>query len=337
MSGSRTSVGTGRSIVPILAFLAVLGASLLIRPRGGTAGAEIRTEIERLEKARPALLCIGNSYLAAAVNPAELSRLTGATVQMLYRGGAQSACYYLFLKNVVAAAAHRPKAVLIYFQDHFLTVPTFRIDGNNRATKILPFSNPSEPLIEELAYKRKRGPLLYGLERLWPAFRHREEVRTSVTRWAQAALLSAFPGQRSRKPGGVLDGVFSSARLDPELQGERQLAEESLPGMPRDALDFRKWIDRSFLPHIVRTARESGTRLILVRMKRRAQAMGVAQTPALKAYIKDLKACLEREGVPFIDFSNDPRLSLEHFRVGDHLAGWRVFTPMLAEALAPLL
>ena len=324
-----------RTNVAVIVFVAILGGSFLIGPREEPKGTEIQPEIEKIEKARPDLICVGSSYLAAAVSPQELSRLTGLRVYLLWRPGAQSACYYLFMKNVIGAAPHRPRFVLIYFQDNFLTVPTYAIDGNNRASKIIPFSQPAEPLLEKLAYMEKRGLVLYGLERLWPAFRLREEVRSNVQRQVETFFLRFLSGPESRTPTKVLNHVFSENALNRKLVGERQLMEEDLSIQSRDSLQFSKWIDRSFLPPIIQIAREKGIRLILVRMKRRREAMGGTESESLLAYVNDLREYLAREQVTFIDFSHDPRIRIEHYGGGDHISSEILFTPMLAEAIRP--
>lgn len=324
-----------RTNVAVIVFVAILGGSFLIGPREEPKGTEIQPEIEKIEKARPDLICVGSSYLAAAVSPQELSRLTGLRVYLLWRPGAQSACYYLFMKNVIGAAPHKPRFVLIYFQDNFLTVPTYAIDGNNRASKIIPFSQPAEPLLEKLAYREKRGLVLYGLERLWPAFRLREEVRSNVQRQVETFFLRFLSGPESRTPTKVLNHVFSENALNRKLVGERQLIEEDLSIQSRDSLQFSKWIDRSFLPPIIQIAREKGIRLILVRMKRRREAMGGTESESLLAYVNDLREYLAREQVTFIDFSHDPRIRIEHYGGGDHISSEILFTPMLAEAIRP--
>jgi hypothetical protein len=330
MTASKT-----RARVAAIVFVAILGGSLLIEPREEPKGTEIQQEIAKIEKARPDLICVGSSYLAAAVSPQELSRLTGLRVYLLWRPGAQSACYYLFMKNVIGAAPHNPRFVLIYFQDNFLTLPTYAIDGNNRASKIIPFSQPAEPLLEKLAYREKRGLLLYGLERLWPAFRLHEEVRSNVQRQVETFFLRFLSGPESRTPTKVLNHVFSENALNQKLVGERQLMEEDLSIQSRDSLQFSKWIDRSFLPPIIQIAREKGIRLILVRMKRRREAMGGTESESLLAYVNDLREYLAREQVTFIDFSHDPRIRIEHYGGGDHISSESLFTPMLAEAIRP--
>jgi len=324
-----------RTSIAATVFLAVVCGSFFIKPGEQPKGTEIPHEIAKIERARPDLICVGNSYLAAAVSPAELSRLTGLRVHFLFRGGAQSACYYLFMKNVIGAASHKPKFALIYFQDNFLTLPTFRIDGTNRTSKINPFSKPSEPLLEKLGYRERRGFLLYELERLWPAFRLRDEVRSNVQGQVEAFFLRFVPHPRLRTPTRVLNQMFSENELNPDLFGERQLMEEDLSLQSRDSLEFSKWIDRSFLPAIIEIARENGIKLIFVRMKRRSQAMGAPESEPLLAYIKDLGEYLAREKVRFIDFSHDPRIHIEDYGGGDHFRSEGLFTPMLAEAIRP--
>ena len=86
MTASKT-----RTSVAAIVFVAIVGGSFLIEPREEPKGTEIRQEIAKIEKTRPDLICVGNSYLVAAVSPTELSRLTGLRVHFLFRGGAQSA------------------------------------------------------------------------------------------------------------------------------------------------------------------------------------------------------------------------------------------------------
>jgi hypothetical protein len=324
-----------RTRVAVIVFMAILAGSFLIVPREELKGTEVRQEIAKIQRNRPDLICVGSSYLAAAVSPQELSRLTGLRVYLLWRPGGQSACYYLIIKNVIGAASYKPRFVLIYFQDNFLTVPTFGIDGNNRATKILPFSGPEEPLLEKLAYREKRGLLLYGLERLWPAFRMREKVRSDVLGRVEAFFPRLLFGPEAKTPTRVFRRVFTENALNQDLVGKRQLMEENLSGLPRDSLEFSKWVDRSFLPPIIQITREKGIKLILVRMKRRSQAMSRPESEPLRTYIHDLREYLAREQVTFIDFSHDPRIRIEHYRGGDHLSSERLFTPMLAEAIRP--
>ena len=103
-------------------------------------GGAIQEEVARIEAVRPDILLIGNSYLAAAVEPDGLSRKTGRRCMILKRPGSASACWYLMLKNVLLPARHVPQAVVIYFRDNELTLPAFHTGGRARATHLEPLS-----------------------------------------------------------------------------------------------------------------------------------------------------------------------------------------------------
>jgi hypothetical protein len=115
------------------------------------------------------------------------------------------------------------------------------------------------------------------------------------------------------------------------------------------AYDFGQRVEESFLPHIIRIARENGVRLAFVRMKTRRDAarqegresaLGPHPRPDLLAqYIGGLRDYLDSHGVPMLDFTDHPHLKLHHFREHDHFSdeGQRLFTRLLAEHLKPHL
>jgi len=324
-------------IIAATTFAAILAVSFLIRPRETQRGTEIAAEIARLEMERPDLVCIGSSYVPAAINPKKMQKLTGIKTGLLWRGGAASACWYLFVKNVICAAPHKPALVLIYFQDAFLTVPTFRIDGTDRVNKLDRFSLPDEPLLGELAYRQKDGALLHAVERHWPLLRLRESVKDRVQSSVERLAVRPFLEADDNDVQKIFRDIFSDVDMDKELLSRRQLEEEDLAGLPSDCFDFHAWIDRSFLPPIIQLLRDHQVSLVLVRMKRRQQAAGIPESAELRAYMSDMRAYLERERVPLVDFSADPRIRLEHYAHGDHLRTQALFTPMLAAALRPYL
>jgi len=262
-------------ILPACACIAVWVSAHWLRPSYVPLGGDIAKEIAQLEANKPDILLIGNSYLAAAVDPDRLSRLTGRRCMIQKRPGSASACWYLLLKNVLHPARHVPQAVILYFRDNELTLPAFHTGGRARATHIEPVSTSDESLLEKLAYQENAGWVLTILERFWPVVAQRERIKTISELGIQQLVLSLFQETDARSVGRIFNRVFADFRMNKELLGQRQLAEEMETAASRSMLDFSKSEPRSFLPDIIRLVREKGSRLILVRQRCRYHAMGI--------------------------------------------------------------
>ena len=93
-----------------------------------------RQPLERLRAARPSVILIGDSLVHAAVDPQLLQKELGAgEVEMIWRGGAASAAWYLSLKNYVAASGVRPRLCCIFFTYDLLTNAAFRTTATYRS------------------------------------------------------------------------------------------------------------------------------------------------------------------------------------------------------------
>jgi hypothetical protein len=136
----------------------------------------------------------------------------------------------------------------------------------------------------------------------------------------------------------AIEDVFGDQNMKFEVVNARQLAADD--ARHAASFDFPAIVEDSFLPSMIQLCQDAGVELILVRLKRRAMAEGGRERAELAPYLADLQAYLDRAGVTLIDFSYDPRITIEHFAIGDHLdreRGAPVFTRLLAERLAPHL
>ena len=86
---------------------------------------------------------------------------------------------------------------------------------------------------------------------------------------------------------------------------------------------------------MIAIARERDIELVLVRMKKHGQHEPSATSERLARYSAKLERYLEGEQVPYLDFSDDPRVGLELFSWGDHFTpeGRTAFTKMLIDDL----
>ncbi|MGE3852885.1 MAG: hypothetical protein AB7K09_14170 [Planctomycetota bacterium] len=312
-----------------LALLVVLVATLLVTPppaRTGDPAAITRLQLDLAEQ-RPDTLLLGNSILDEAVDADEFARLTGQRTHKLALPGSASAVWFVLMKNVVVTAPHRPRRVVIFFRDYFLTDPAFRTTGAEKRHQLDPYTTDDEPLLDSLAYEQQMHVLELQVLRHWSLYRSREGLASGL----QSHLASAV----SPDAGEAFSRVFAEQQLDQQLVTQQQLAVEA--DTDDHALPFADQLPRSFLPAIIQLAHDAGIELTFVRMRRRNVAAGHADSPRKLAYIADLRAYLESQSCALIDFTDDERITLAHFAGGDHLdrtTGRPLFTRLLAERLA---
>jgi hypothetical protein len=93
-----------------------------------------RQPLERLRADHPEVVLIGDSLVHAAIDPQLLQEELGdGKVDMIWRGGAASAAWYLSLKNYVVASGVRPRWCFIFFTYDLLTNAAFRTTPTYRA------------------------------------------------------------------------------------------------------------------------------------------------------------------------------------------------------------
>ena len=139
------------------------------------------------------------------------------------------------------------------------------------------------------------------------------------------------------KYGAKLKAILT----DPELKATvERVAYPSPPekGAPPQA--FEEVVARSFVPHLIRVAREAGVRLVLARCKSRRYAEDPDhQTEAMRDYTRRLTAHLQENRVHFLDYVDVPDITAECYAGGDHLnaKGKSVWTALMVEDLRALL
>jgi lysophospholipase L1-like esterase len=102
---------------------------------------------------------------------------------------------------------------------------------------------------------------------------------------------------------------------------------------------FERQLNRSFLPEMIRLAKERGLRLIMVRQKTLRFSASLSEPPALPLYNHDLHTYLAQNDIPLVDFSSDVRLKANYLKDSVHMntTGQAAFTQMAVEALEPLI
>jgi hypothetical protein len=288
-----------------------------------------------LKNEEPEIVLLGNSMLDEAVDSRILSLLLGAKCIKIAQGGSASAAWYLTLKNVVVPAKKKPRFVVLFFRDIFLTYPSYRVTGAYRSY-LMDISVGEESLIQNLAYKK--DPVERLLEKGFPTYAHRKIVTNQLDSVIKSTLVGSMMDLSEAEVNSNISKVFDDKNMDAKIVTKQQAEAESVE--ESDLYDFDFALNKSFLPHIISMMRETGIRLIFVRMKRRRDIQPGKESAELVAYISDLQKYLTLHRIPLIDFTPRPEIRIEHFGKGDHLEkpkGLQLFTELVAKELKPLI
>lgn len=292
---------------------------------------------ENMAKLKPRIILLGNSILDESVDENQLSRIVRAKTTKVWNGGAASAWWYLAMKNVIIQAPSKPRFVLIFFRDHILTDPTYRVTGDYKK-KIDEMTEKQEPLLDRLAYLPNTNAITYLLLRYSPLYQKRNKVKAKLETAIKDRCVSALTGSGPGTADKAIERTFAEKNLNQHLLTIRQLAAEAATN--DNQYNFSAQLNHSFLPHIIEIAKQNNIQLIFVRMKTRRDTEPDKEPKALRQYIEDLKDYLAENQTQFIDFTYDPSIKLEHFGAGDHLnrnKGRRLFTRLLAQKIYLLI
>ena len=264
-----------------------------------------------LARNKPGYIIFGDSMGQSRIDARYLSRLVGGRgVQELFEAARGSAYWYLAFKNWVVAPGIRPKAVLFFFRDENLTDPLFRLWTGT----LDPVATDHEPRLDEILALRANGPY-YRVHRAAKALYQFD----TVSEWLVPRLLNApaalVAGRSARGTfvETMNDTVFSLDALRTMALADMQVADDA-------ALDFHRFLPASVLPEIIRLSKESGIRVVFVRVQRRPTPTGPPpQSLALQRYVKDLARYLMTNGADFCDDWGDPDEPLSIYEDGDHI------------------
>jgi hypothetical protein len=267
--------------------------------------------VAALREAANDYILIGDSMAGTRIDPGHLSRLIGGHgAAALFHPGSGPAYWYLTFKNLVVNAGLRPKAVIVFFRDENLTDTLFRVypSALDRVAK------NREPVLDEILAARSQGTF-FRLHRAVRRVYQHDQTRA----WLEPIIVSApvawSAGRRARKKllDSINNEVFTLEALRPMVAADMAAASD-------EALDFEQNLRTSVLPEILRLAKASGIKAVFVRVQRRPAASGPPrQSPALEAYVRNLRRYLETNGAALYDDWGDPDQPLSAYEDGDHL------------------
>ena len=296
-------------------------------PLGPQFEADIKREhISGIEENRSDYVLIGDSVLYEGVDPLQLSEELGENVYSLAIPGSGTASWYLAIKNVVLEANHHPGNIVIFFRNTMLTVPQYRTTG--RYLDLLDdYATRNEPLLLELAFINQMSPVERFAQQYIPLYSARLEIREDLDN-----LLRYAPASRLLKCDRECtdDAVSSIFGREVDPSALNQLMEDAAQTLysPQE-MDFERQLDESLLPPLIRLAQQNHINLLFIRTR-----IYGPEPSALADYSHSLDTYLqEQENVFLIDFSSDPRITIDYYVDSLHMNsyGKQEFTKILAE------
>jgi hypothetical protein len=334
-----------RYLLLLLAVLAALTAAIPIRygvpyPRqpGPAFDNAVRFQYDyTIEEGQTAFVVVGDSVVAHSIDPEALSASLGQPVYAIAVPGSTSAAWYLMLKNVILEAGARPSYLLIVFRDTILTLPNYHVDGGY-AAQIDEFATAREDFLLERAYLNFMHPLERWALAYFSLYSSREQLTGTLDHYARNAVPGLLLGCQDACLERADATVYHVNNLRDEFRVGAIVTDEDIL-YTRQAMNFDAQVERSFLPEIIRLARENGIRLILVHERTLLFPSLQAEPQALQKYKQALSAYLKDNDVPLLDFSYDPRLPESFFEDPLHMnaTGEAVFTQLLADALMEIM
>jgi hypothetical protein len=290
--------------------------------------------LRAIEEQYPGIVLLGDSMLTKGVDQSNFEREVGARTYKLDIPGSSSALWYLVLESNILPAQPAPRTVVILFRDTLLTAPAFRTTGPYFGL-IDKFARPQDTLVLERAYLSQLAPAQIWLEKYLPLYTYRGEVRESVDGGLRHWLPGALGCDRACADEAMTHVLGD---IQPELLTRSIIQAEQVIYTPQQ-LDFPAQLPGSFLPEILRMAKEHGVQLIFVRAPTNLFPNPASEPAGLEQYMVELRGYLAREGAVLLDLSHVAGITPAQFVDPHHLTleGKGIFTKALAAALKGLL
>ncbi len=270
-----------------------------------------------LARDRPVDVFIGNSMLYTRIDPATWEREVGARAQLLAISNTFAPHWYLQLKNHVAASAHRPRTVFVFFQDQQLTEVSLASPAARYA-----LSHEVEPAFAALAHRpchSLRQRFDATVERVvgaaLPLTRRRGAYPLAhvVDAWLGPGFFDGQEPFAFRQQTNALFDLANLRHLVVPFEAGREVAVE-------DPADFDRLVGCSLLPAMLDVADQAGLSLVFVRIQNRPRAhQPPAQTDNLTRYLGWLSTFVTARGARLIDLRGVIDAPLSMYSYGSHI------------------
>lgn len=285
---------------------------------------------------KPQIVMVGDSVFMRGVDRKLLAAETGKTVYGIGVAGSASALWYAVLEHNIAPSPYKPEILILVFRDTMLTTPGYRVHGSY-FKQLDEYATPNDSLIIERAYVNLMNPLEKMAEGFFPLYGSRLSLREMLDHYIRYSGNRLLLNCNADCTDVAMGTVFGAGNMEQNILGDAIGTAESYLYTPQ-ALDFERQLDRSFLPEIVRLARENGIQLVLIRTKTLRYPDEESEPLELKTYMNEMAAYLEANHVILLDYGQEPSLKEEFFYDPLHLneEGRVIFTALIVNALNTL-
>ena len=272
--------------------------------------------VDNLRSKKPEILLIGNSMLYTRIDGNELEKISGKRISLLTKGGSASACWYLYLKNIVAASGIQPEQVIIFFRDKVLTSPEYRTEGYY-GDYIQRLQAEKEPLIHQILDSRRNSP--FGLSStIRKIYGINTQPRRLQSKLHDLALDLTEAGSNDQARHLVMNKRFSIDNLRHDLVMGNTAEEPSVNTQDESKL-FNPAPGSSFLPHMIDLADQFNTNLCFYRVRNRSREMKHPLKANYIDYLRDLEDYLESRHILTLVEAGES-IPTNWFSEGDHIS-----------------
>lgn len=291
----------------------------------------------QLQQKRPDFVFFGNSMLWSRIDDDLLGQIIGRPVHSIVNFGGRSAFFYLSFKYQFLPANIPIKRAFFFFRSTTLVEPKLSTSGSYFEGLVQKICPVPDPVFERLVYGQSTSfldKLMYSLQSFFPVQKNQKILREFLS---EAALFLTVPGAKASKERALLhQQVNKRFALDKTGSGHDQ-ADDPVGGK-NENYDFWGRVDQSFLPEIIRLAKENNVEIAFIRVQQRPPDTGfVPDKPEMTAFLNDLQKYLEKHGAAYYDFTGDPAITLSMYALGDHIRDPKEYTPIFADRVRHLL
>ena len=298
---------------------------------------DLRTDYrEQIEKEKPEVIILGDSAISY-LDEEIVSEVIGKKTKVFAFPGTGSAYWYLFIRNQVFLARHRPEFLLVIFRDSMLTVPAYRVQGEY-FTRLEEVASDWDQDVYALAINNIKPKLMRIADSYIPLLSYRNEIFREYIHWARNFVPALFSIAGEMEINNAYETVFEREQINDQLW-ELQFMNQETILYTAQSMDFSANVRESFLPAMIRDLMMMDIKPIFMRAKYRSHTTDTAVAPELEAYLDNLSAYFGDAGVLFADLSQEPRLTESMFADNFHIhsSAGRAASQITAENIRALM
>ena len=277
----------------------------------------IRTDYrEKINKEKSQIVIIGDSAIRE-LDQDIFTQVIGKKTLLFSAPGTGSAYWYLFMRHQVLEADIQPEYIFFFFRNVTLTTPSYLVFGSYY-TRLDEIASPVDSDVYSIAINSTKSPFLKIPEKYVPLFAYRSEIYQNIV----AQIRNWLPGMLLNCDDVCIDNAFD--RVFDDYQINAYLWEELVRNLDvsldqAENYDFNANVGDSFLPLMLKDARNAGIMPVFIRTKYRSQARGEADSPELAEYMTELRDYIQQNGGLLVDMGGAERLTADMYRDDIHL------------------